>query len=98
MKVRYTRRAQADLDAIFAYLDARAPAAAILVKSTIERRISRLEAFPRMAPETDVPGVHELTIVRYPYQVYYEISGDEVWIVHIRDARRRPWEMGGRGD
>jgi plasmid stabilization system protein ParE len=69
MKVRYTWRAQADLDAIFVYLDERAPAAALLVKSTIERRISRLEAFPRMAPETDVPGVHELTIVRYPYQV-----------------------------
>ena len=51
-----------------------------------------------MAPETDVPGVYELTVVRYPYQVYYEISGDEVWIVHIRDARRRHWGVGGRDD
>ena len=96
MKVRYTRRAQADIDAIFAYLDARAPAAALSVKRTIEGRISLLAAFPRIAPETDVPGIYELTIIRYPYKVYYEISGDEVWIVHIRDARRRPWDMGDR--
>lgn len=63
MKVRTTRRAQADLDAIFAYLDERAPAAALSVKSTIERRISLLAAFPRMAPETDVPGIYELTVI-----------------------------------
>jgi hypothetical protein len=55
MKVRYTRRAQADLEAIFAYLDARAPAAALSVKSTIERRIAQFETFPLMAPERIYP-------------------------------------------
>lgn len=91
MRVRYTLRAQADLDAIFSYLDARAPAGAQSVKTTIERRIALLADFANIAPATDEPGVYELTIVRHPYKVYYEISGDEVWIVHIRDARRRPW-------
>ena len=91
MKVRYTLRAQADLDAIFTYLDARAPSAAQSVKILIERRIALLADFPRIAPETNQPGIYELTIVRYPYHVYYEISGDEIWILHIRDARRRPW-------
>jgi toxin ParE1/3/4 len=91
MKVRYTRRAQADLEAIFEYLDSRAPAAAQSVKNAIVRRIAWLAEFPHAAPETDQPGVYELTIVRYPYKVYYEIDGDDVSIVHIRDARRRPW-------
>jgi plasmid stabilization system protein ParE len=91
MRVRYTRRAQADLEAIFRYLDSRAPAAAQSVKNVVERRIERLADFPRVAPETDQPGVYELTIVQYPYKVYYEVSGEDVWIVHIRDARRRPW-------
>lgn len=45
-----------------------------------------------MAPETDEPSVRELSIVRYPYKVYYQIEKDEVWIVHIRHAARRPWE------
>jgi plasmid stabilization system protein ParE len=91
MKVRYTLRAQADLDAIYSYLDARAPAAAQSVKNIIERRIALLAEFPHIAPETNRPGVYELTIVRYPYKAYYEISGEEIWIVHIRDARRLPW-------
>jgi toxin ParE1/3/4 len=92
MKVRYTLRAQRDLDAIYSYIEHRAPTAAQSVTELIERRIARLADFPRMAPETDEPGIYELTIVRYPYKVYYEVVGDEVWIVHIRDSRRKPWE------
>jgi toxin ParE1/3/4 len=92
MKVRYTPRAQSDLDAIYSYLDQRSPAAARAVKEVIERRISRLADFPLMAPATEEPGIYELTIVRYPYKVYYEVEGEEVWIIHIRDARRRPWQ------
>jgi toxin ParE1/3/4 len=74
------------------YLDQRAPAAAQSAKSLIERRIAGLADFPFMAPKTSEPGIFELTIVRYPYKVYYEIEGDEVRILHIRDSRRRPWE------
>ncbi len=91
MRVRYTLRAQADLEAIFRYLDARAPEAALEVKSTIERRIAMLGEFPHIAPETDIPGVYELTIVRYPYKVYYDIASDTVEILHIRHTSRRPW-------
>ncbi len=91
MRVRYTRRAQSDLEFIYTYLDQRAPAAARAVKELIERRIAGLADFPLLAPETDELGIRELTIVRYPYKIYYEVVGEEVWIVHIRDARRQPW-------
>jgi len=91
MRVRYTLRAQADLDSIYAFLDTQAPAAAQSVKTVIERRVALLAEFPNIAPETDEAGVYELTIIRYPYLVYYEVSGDEVWVLHIRHARRRPW-------
>jgi plasmid stabilization system protein ParE len=93
MKVRYTLRARADLAAIFSYLDERSPAGARSVKALIERRIARLGEFPFIAPMTDEPGVHELTLVRYPYKVYYQVEGDDVWIVHIRHAARRPWQV-----
>jgi len=91
MRVRYTLRAQADLDAIYTYLDQRTPSAALSVKHLIERRIASLADFPLAAPVTDDPDVRELTIVRYPYKVYYELSGEEVWILHIRHTARRPW-------
>jgi toxin ParE1/3/4 len=91
MRVRYTRQAQSDLESIYTYLDQRAPAAARTVKGLIERRIVSLADFPFMAPETDEPGIRELTIVRYPYKVYYEVVDEEVWIIYIRDARRQSW-------
>jgi toxin ParE1/3/4 len=92
MKVRYTRRAAQDLEAIFSYLDARAPAAARSVKALIELRISRLAEFPRVGRVLNETGVRELVVVRYPYKVYDEIAGDEIRVLHIRDARRRPWQ------
>ena len=91
MKVRYTLRAQADLDVIYTYLDQRTPSAALRVKELLERRIASLADFPLAAPATDEPDVRELTIVRYPYKVYYKVSDDEVWILHIRHTSRRPW-------
>jgi toxin ParE1/3/4 len=92
MKVRYSPRAFADREAIFAYLDQRSPQGARNVKRAIVNAIRFLGSHPRMAPLTDEPGVHELIVPRRPYKIYYRIKGEEVWIVHIRDARRQPWE------
>jgi toxin ParE1/3/4 len=94
MKVRYTLRAQADLASIFTYLDQRAPAAARSVKALLEWRIASLAEFPFAAPRTDEPCVRELAIIRYPYKIYYEVAGDEVWVLHIRHTARRPWGAG----
>ena len=98
MRVRYTPRARNDLDTIYTNLDQHNPITAQAAKDLIERRIRRLGLFPLMAPVTDELGVLELSIVRYPYKVYYELKGDEeVWIIHIRDTRREPWRGKGRG-
>jgi toxin ParE1/3/4 len=47
-----------------------------------------------MAPMTEEPGVRELTVLRYPYKVYYAIENDEVWILHVRHSSRRPPDVG----
>ncbi len=93
MKVLYTPRALADLLSISAYLHERSPDAARAVVAAVEDRIGLLVEFPFIAPMTDTPNIYELTVMRYPYKVYYRIKEEEeVWIVHIRDARRKPWE------
>jgi toxin ParE1/3/4 len=92
MKVRYTLRAFADREAIFDYLERRNPRAAREVKAFIENRIARLgelEIRHRRIPKLDV---HALWLGRYPYIVYYRVGKDEIAIVHIRHAARRPWE------
>jgi toxin ParE1/3/4 len=90
MKVRYTPRARDDLQTIFSYLDQVSPSGAKSVKRALERRIRRLADIPSMAPATQEPGIYELSIVRYPYKVYYRVENDEVRIVHIRHTSRRP--------
>ena len=37
-------------------------------------------------------NVRALGIPRYPFTVYYRAEDDGIWIVHIRDDRRRPLE------
>jgi plasmid stabilization system protein ParE len=90
MKVRYTLRARADLEAIYEYLEKQQHTAAQRLKSAIERQIGWLIHFPYMAPTTDEAGVRELTLARHPCKIYYEVAGEEVRVLHIRHARRRP--------
>jgi plasmid stabilization system protein ParE len=53
-------------------------------------RLSVRKEYPRLGRPTGLAEVRELTVPRYPYKVYYRVDGDEIWILHIRDARRRP--------
>jgi plasmid stabilization system protein ParE len=91
MRVRYTAQAFADREDIFAYLDERNRAVARSVKEYIGRSVSRIASFPLSAPLTEIADVRELSLVRYPYKIYYRVAQNEIWIIHIRDARRRPF-------
>ena len=92
MRVRYTPRAFADRDTIFDYINRRNPRAAREVKAFIEKRISELGDLAIRHRVIQKLGVHALWLGRYPYIVYYRVGRDEVAIVHIRHAARRPWE------
>jgi toxin ParE1/3/4 len=92
MRVRYTPRSFADREAIFDYIDRRNPRAAREVKAFIEKRISELgDSLVRHRMIANL-GVHALWLGRYPYIVYYRVGRDEIAIIHIRHASRRPWE------
>jgi plasmid stabilization system protein ParE len=90
MKIGYSTRALADLEDILTFIQSRNPRAAAAIMTAVEDRVSLLATFPLMAPETDEPGIREVSLVRYPYKIYSEIVGDDVWILHIRHTRRRP--------
>jgi toxin ParE1/3/4 len=91
MRIRYAQRALADRRSISDYLNERSPKGALNVQRAIVQAIRSLAGYPRLGRPTAVVEVRELTIPRYPYKVYYRIDGDEILILHIRDARRRPW-------
>jgi toxin ParE1/3/4 len=91
MKVRYTKRAFADREAIFEYVTQFDPRAAQEVKAFIKQKIQSLSYSPHRARLVKGLDVRALWLGRYPYIVYYRVKGDFVSIIHIRHGARRPW-------
>jgi plasmid stabilization system protein ParE len=60
------------------------------VRYTLRARADLEEIYEYLAPTTDEAGVRELTLACHPYRIYYEVAGEEVRVLHIRHARRRP--------
>jgi toxin ParE1/3/4 len=92
VKVRYTRKALVQLDEIYSYIEAHNPSAAQRVKSRIKQSIARLGRNPYSCRATETPGVRLLSIVRYPYLVFYSVDevAREVHILRIRHGARDP--------
>ena len=92
MKVRYTRQAISDLLSIADYIRERNPSAANEVETAIRSTINLLPDYPKIGRDRPDLDARALSIPRYPYTAYYRIEGNEVWIIHIRDDRRKPLE------
>jgi toxin ParE1/3/4 len=92
MRVRYTPRARRDLRNILGYIDERNPQGALNVKRSIQRTIELIGNHPRSGRLAGIADTHVLPAGCHPYLIYWIIEAGEAWIIHIRDARRRPWE------
>jgi addiction module RelE/StbE family toxin len=93
VKIRYRPTALAELDAIFARITAQNPAVAQRVMAaSIKRSIDLLADFPRSARQSEIPGIREMPIVRYPYIVFYTIDDavEEVHILRVRHTSQDP--------
>lgn len=91
-RIRYLPTAVRQLDEIFTYIDARNRAAARRVAVAIRRSIERLADFPYSSRPSEVPGIRELPIVRYPYIVFYAVddAAREVHVLRVRHTARDP--------
>ena len=61
------------------------------VKSAIRKTIDVIAQFPEGGRLAGEEQVRVLPAGRYPYLVYWSVEGGDIWIVHIRHAKRRPW-------
>jgi toxin ParE1/3/4 len=96
MKLVYSRRALSDLNSIAAYY---ASSASPEIAGSIERRLTEIidricrspEAAPRVSQRSQVRAV---SVVRYPFWIFYRMRNDTVDILHIRHTSRRPLDHG----
>jgi toxin ParE1/3/4 len=94
MKVRFTRPAQADLEAIYAYVSERNPSAATRLVARLIDRALALSYNPYEGRKIDEPNGRVVVLPRFRYFIFYEIIGDDIHITHIRHtSRRRPWDQ-----
>lgn len=91
MKLRYTLRAVADIDAIGSYLRERSPAGASRVRRALCTTIDLIVAHPNCGRLQTTPTVRKFPLRRYPYVIYYtaDPARDEIVILTIRHTARR---------
>lgn len=90
MKLRFTRRATADLAAIADYLAAESPGASRRVRDAILEACRLASRFPDIGRRQSVSGVRRLVTRRYAYSIYYLPDHDAgvVAILSIQHPRR----------
>jgi toxin ParE1/3/4 len=89
--------ALADREAIFDYIQADSPQAAVAVDDRIQICVEGLAQFPNMGRNGRVPGTRELVISGTPYIAAYRLAGNTLRILRIlHGAQEWPEEMSKR--
>jgi len=95
MRVVYSLRAYADLDAILSRVVLQNPLVAVLLAERVDRAIERAATFPESAPLVAFAhNIRVLTLARYPYRIFYRVRPQVIEILHIRHTARAPWKGG----
>lgn len=90
MKVFWTQEAEWDRAAIWDYLSARNPEAAIRLDERFRDATAQLGEFPLLGRAGLIDGTRELTPHRR-YRIVYEIVSDECWVLAlVHTARQWP--------
>ena len=95
MRVRYTRKALAEIDGIISYIARDIERAADKVAAAIYEAIQLISRRPEISPFVFQEEIRGKMVGRYPYRIFYSVGGDEIVIRNVRSTRRRlPWEDG----
>lgn len=83
MKLTWSAFALSDRDAIFTYIEADNPAAAVLVDERIVAASRRLLDFPASGRVGRIAGTRELVINGTPYVAVYAVTDTTVRIIRV---------------
>ena len=89
MRVRWLRRALANLQEEALYIAADNPAAAARTVEKIFAAVDRLARHPAMGRSGRVPGTRELVVSGTPYVIPYRVRAEALEILRVFHAARR---------
>jgi toxin ParE1/3/4 len=94
LDIEWSVYAVADRIAIFDYIEAESPRAAVTVDDRIETAVESPAAFPQMGRLGRVEGTRELVVPRTPYIAAYRREGNTIRILRVlHGAQRWPEEL-----
>jgi addiction module RelE/StbE family toxin len=96
MRLEWSVFSLADRTAIFDYIEADNPRAAVVIDDRIETRVMGLTQFPEIGRPGRIEGTRELVISGTPYIAAYRIAGETVRILRVlHGAQQWPDELPG---
>jgi toxin ParE1/3/4 len=94
LRLEWSAYARADREAIFDYIEADSPQAAITIDRRIGTQIATLAKFPQSGRLGRIEGTREVVIQRTPYIAVYSIVSGTVRILRVlHGVQRWPDEM-----
>ena len=94
LRLEWSAHALADRIAIFDYIEADSPKAAVAVDERVRELVETLARFPQSGRPGRIEGTRELVISQTPYIVAYRIKGNIVRTLRVlHGSRRWPDEM-----
>ena len=90
LKIRWLRRAIANLEAEAAFIAEERPEAAATVVTRIVEAVELLAEQPALGRSGRVVGTRELVVAGTPYLVPYRVRRDAVEILRVFHTARRP--------
>jgi len=90
LKIRWLRRALANLEAEAAFIAEERPEAAAIVVTRIVEAVELPAEQPALGRSGRVVGTRELVVAGTPYRVPYRVRRDAVEILRVFHTARRP--------
>ena len=88
MKLEWSALAISDREAIFDYVAAERPRAAVMLDERLETRVEALLDFPESGRPGRVAGTRELVITGTPYIAAYQLDGASIRILRVLHMSR----------
>lgn len=89
MRIRWTRTALADLEAIGDFIARDNPAAAQRIVVGLVASIDKLRDHPNLGRPARLSGTRELVVAGTPYIAPYRVRGDEIEVLAVFHGARR---------
>ena len=89
MQVIWTAAALVDRDAIYSYIEARNPRAALILDREFDKKTQLLAQHPYLGRPSATPQMREL-IIHPNYILFYTVTSTHISVAHIKHVAQQP--------